>query len=544
MASRNERRKRARQRVEESAQRGSHSERMVAQVVKAAESRQISQPEDDGFLTLYENDRAVRPPFPLDQLLTLYEENAIHSACIDAKVADAVGRGWLLEQEDEDEEVDESDQKAQMRVVRDTLRELARPSGVNGGFTALCRQLLNDYDATGWGIWEITRDGSGPEAPIDGIFPMPPHTLRAIKDDRDLYVQIRNEKKTYFKRFGSKNEYDAKTGLKGDGGDNAATEVLILKHYSSRTPFYGVPPWISGVPAIAEFTAIREYNVSWFSSGGTGDRIVHTKAEDETVAKNLSDSLAGQLKNAKGVGHTTLFSYGTEDTDVDVEQMNPEVGKRDGQFGNRREDLVKELLIGHQVPGYRIGWAIMGALGGEAASEMLDSYRFGVVEPMQESFEELLADSLFNPDMGGIDLGGYAFKFKDLDWSQMAEEVTLVESAVQNGMATPNEARVRLGWERSEDPRLDEFYVGGVPLGQKSGGPVAPEVQDAADVLKQLERALVAAIAFEDVQKGAGATVPDSDDENDRVVEDDVEAAADAEPTPGKKARKKPKWSY
>jgi hypothetical protein len=44
-----------------------------ARIVKAAGSRQIARPEDDGFLDLYEADRAIRPPLPMDKLLARAE---------------------------------------------------------------------------------------------------------------------------------------------------------------------------------------------------------------------------------------------------------------------------------------------------------------------------------------------------------------------------------------------------------------------------------------------------------------------------------------
>lgn len=520
MTTRNERRRRVRERERLAAQQEStHTGRMMARVVKA-DSKQLSRPGDDGFVDLYTQDRAIPPPLPLENLWTIYEENAIHSACIDAKVADSVGRGWQLAM-DEDE-LDEDAQRAQTQTVERKLRDLVRPSGVQGGFSALCRQLAREYDATGWGAWEISR-GKGGE--IDGIFPVPPHTLRAVKNNRDLYVQVRNEKKVYFKRFGADGNYTASKGepTSEKTGDDVANEVVVLKQYTPRSPYYGIPKWVSGVPAVAEFTAIREYNVSWFESGGTGDRSVHVKADDEGVAAGIADSMEEKLRESRGIGHTTLITHGTSDTEVAVENMSPETGKRDGQFGNRRHDLVQELLIAHQVPSYRIGWAIVGELGGEAADEMIDSYRYGVVEEIQEAIEELLADTIFNTELGGIDLGGYAFEFKDLDWTQMAEEIEKAGALKAAGAITLNEMRVMLGQERGDDPRLDEYYMGTVRLGTTATSDPAG-AQSATDVIENFAKALEAAVRFEkDGSVAFGAT--DTDDEPQRDPDDQVEAS-------------------
>jgi capsid portal protein len=340
-------------------------------------------------------------------------------------------------------------------------------------------------------VWEIAREGEE----IVAIYPLPGHTLRAVKPDPQnpdgprVYVQVRGDRRVYFKEFGERRGVDSATGREAAGGD--ANEVLILQHYSERTPYYGIPPWVSGVPPIAEFAAIREYNVSWFSSGGTGDRHMHVKAKDLTVAKQLADSILHQMQEAKGVGHTTTISHGTEDTEVEVQLMSPEVGKREGQFRDRREDLAIEILVAHQVPPYRVGWALMGSLGGSTARETLDAYRYGVIEPVQEDVEALLNATIFSPEGGGFPLSGYRFRFRDPDWSELEMELRLATEAVDHAMATPNEGRELLGLPRGDDPALDRYYYSGQPV--SAGG----DVREAQHVLREFKQALEAVVQAE-----------------------------------------------
>jgi hypothetical protein len=185
------------------------------------------------------------------------------------------------------------------------------------------------------------------------------------------------------------------------------------------------------------------------------------------------------------------------------------VGKRDGQFGKRREDLVKEILIGHQVPGYRIGWAVVGSLGGGVAKEMLDTYRYGEIEPLQEDFEELLADTLFNPEKGGFDLKGFTFAFDDLDWTEMAQEIERATTAVEHAMASPNEGREMIGLDRSDDPALDLIYYKGAPVG------IDP---NAVSVVEEMAKALRAV-----VRDAGGAAEASGDGARDTLHEDGAE---------------------
>lgn len=465
-----------------------------ARLVKAAGSRQVGA-EDDGFLDLYEADRAIRPPLPMEKLLALAEENALHAAAINAKVTDAVGRGWALEREDGDEAEDQDrerlERELQAWMDRVTIAAPAPPAGRRLTFPQLVKQLVRGYEQVGWGVWEVAREGEE----IVALYPLPGHTLRAVKPDpRDpdgprLYVQVRGERRVYFKEFGERREIDPATGREAAGGD--ANEVLILQHYSERTPYYGIPPWVSGVPCMAELAAIREYNVSWFSSGGTGDRHMHVTAKDLTVAKELADSILAQMQEAKGVGHVTTISHGTEDTEVSVQLMSPEVGKREGQFRDRREDLAIEVLIAHQVPPYRVGWALMGSLGGSTAREALDAYRYGVIEPIQEDVESLLNATIFSEEGGGFPLRGYRFRFKDPDWSELEMELRLATEVVEHGMATPNEGRGLVGLDPGDDPALDRYYYQGQPISAGAGA------REATDVLREFKRALDAIVQAE-----------------------------------------------
>jgi len=466
--------------------------------------------------------RVVTPPLPPERLMMLYEECAPHAACINAKATDAVGQGWLLEPEATDaaEEPQEGGAPLEDSGVSEDEAASKTEEAISGlsrflervtpalTFEELLEQAAREQETVGWGVWEVARDPKAPpptakDSPlgdIAAIYPLPAHTMRVTKEE-DAYVQIRGGKRVWFKPFGSRDNIHASSGQKitderhlqeAHKAGLLANEVLVFKTYRARSPWYGVPRWISGIPTIAELTAIREYNISWHSSGGTTDRSVHVKAKTKAVAKEVARSIREQLEEAKGRGHVTLITSGTVDVEVTIQEFTKgSTGKRDGQFRNRREELIKELLMAHQTPPYRVGWAEIGSLGGSAAKEMLRAYREGAIEPMQTVIESRLNQTLFGKD--GIDLKGYKFKLEELGWDTSEYERETAYDGVERGVLSPNDAREMIGEPRkNDDPALDDHYIGGasitaggMPEGEEGAGGMSPE-----ELLEQFGEAL------------------------------------------------------
>lgn len=423
----------------------------------APASRQIP----DAFDALYQAGRALEPPLPPERLLMLAEENAVHAACLRAKADDAVGRGWQLV----------GDQAEAADAVAERLAALT-PQWT---FAELLAAAAWELEAIGWAAWEVVRDGGQ----LAALYPLPAHTLRLVArgEPAEQYVQVRGVEQRTFAAFGAPHPPDR-------------SEVILFRAYTPRSTYYGLPRWISAIPAIAELTAIREYNVAWYESGGTLDRLIHVAAPSAAEARQLKDEIAAALRDAAGRGHVSLVLASTQDTGVQVQFLAPQVGAREGQFIRRREDLVKEILMAHGVPPYRIGWAELGSLGGSAAREMLRAYRIGVIEPIQTILEARLQQTLFGPQ--GLALRGQ-WRLNDLDWEETELNLKLATEGIAHGMLTPNEARQLLGRAPADEPALDRHYLGERihPLGEE------PEVQRAVDVLHEVRQALLAAVGPE-----------------------------------------------
>lgn len=433
------------------------------------QSRQLRDP----FTTFYVQGIALEPPLPPDRLLGLTEENVFHSACLAAVSTDACGRGWQFSPKEEKESDDglvHSDVPEKLKLkMEDLTPDLT--------FTELLTQAAWEFRAIGWSAWEVVRKPSAPGSfgDVAAIYPIPAHTLRASLDPRK-WVQIRAGRVRYFKKFGSECTINNETGdiFEWRGKDKArakvvpndyvASELIIFKRYTPRSLWYGLPEWVSCVATIAELGAIREFNVAWFASGGQLDHHIHFKSGSIEVAKEMAAQVKQQIRDNAGRGHTTIVTAGDSETDVQVNKLAEQL--REGHFRFRRTDLVKEVLIAHGVPPYRIGWAETGSLGGNAADEMLGAYSVGVVKPIQQVIEDRLRMTLFDPKIG-INTGEFRFKLQDMELEDVKGELELAKAGTDGGFMTPNQAREHVGLDPDdENEALDKYYYHGQELGK------------------------------------------------------------------------------
>jgi len=432
-------------------------------IAKAVSTQPTSKQLPDVFEELYTIGFAIEPPYDPLKLLSLSETNEIHSAALHAVATDAVGRGWTFVPLNEEADEEEKDEVAKL------LNNLS-PQYT---FGELLYQAAWEQLAIGWAAWEVVRDDDGS---IGAVYPMPAQTIRLTKDP-DVYVQHKAGQFRYFKRFGAEATLNPLTGRWEDTEEDAS-EVIFFSRYSPRSR-YGIPHWVSCLASIAEYNAIRDYSLAFFESSGTVGRLMVLKTDAPEVAQRYVQEITTELHNAVAKYHSTLVLGLPSTVEVAVEKLNPDM--REGNFLRRREELIKAILMAHSVPPYRVGWAVLGGLGGSAAREMLQTYRHGVVEPIQTVFEDRLNKTLFGPE--GLNLQNFKWKLEDLDWEETELNLEVATKAVEAGLMTPNEARRELGLEAAEDPAMDAHYYRGQEITE-------PQLRKAVDILKELRDAL------------------------------------------------------
>ena len=148
------------------------------------------------------------PPYNLSQLAYLAETHPVHSAALEQKTADTIGKGWEWVANDDSEPDEQS-----LDSLEEWFNSLAP---AEQDMKEILSAAWLDYETLGWGLLELARDSSGV---LRKVYHVPGHTVRAHKDGFRL-CQIRNERKVWFRRWGSPEQdgkevqVDAKTGSK------------------------------------------------------------------------------------------------------------------------------------------------------------------------------------------------------------------------------------------------------------------------------------------------------------------------------------------
>lgn len=283
---------------------------------------------EDPFSGQY-GDGVVEPPYNLEYLAQFPDHSNILGQCVEAMETNVDGFGFTLKPRGEiDPENDgvytQPAEEERKRILR--FFEYINP---DMPYSQLRRRARRDLETTGNAYWEVIRNAKGDIAWIEHI---EGHTMRLTKLDTELtdvkiriidedtgryseepykkrfrrFVQIRNEKKVYFKEFGDPREIDALTGRvraeeAGDVDDFiAATEVIHFKIYSPHSP-YGVPRWIGNLLAVLGSRQAEEVNYEYFENNTVPPlALLVSGTLGEKTVERIQDFINDHMKGRKG----------------------------------------------------------------------------------------------------------------------------------------------------------------------------------------------------------------------------------------------------
>jgi len=308
------------------------------------------------------------------------------------------------------------------------------------------RRLLIDWGAVGWFGLEVVRDNKGD---IAEIYHVPAHTFR-VHSNKKKYCQNRNQKKVWFKKFGEVKDISMKDGKKGTFNiKTRANELIYYRNFYPKSDYYGVPNIISAVGDVMGLIGARDYNLAFFENYGIPSAIIILEGDwyddsDKAITKFIDKEIKGASNQ-----HRTLvvtqpdgckFTY----TPLESKQVKDssfrlyEIGRRD------------DILIAHSMPAERVGIRVVGNLGGNVAEEATKIYIQGVVEPLQLDMEDIINNLLYPSEI-------YLFKFNDVDVRNINELVKRMNTQIEHGVLTPNEARNELGMKPY--PEGDKYFI-------------------------------------------------------------------------------------
>lgn len=459
----------------------------TGEVVKAeAASQQLP---DDPFRSAYRDggeSGLVQPPYDLDQLSQMLETNTLHARAVKQKASDVAGRGFVLRPVNDNTSVDQAE------TIWGEFTESVELGDDRGDETFKERIVAahEDFESVGWAVLEVSRRGDGRP---DGLWHVPSHTVRAHGDGR-RFVQKRGGKSVWFKRFGLKGTVNRTDGGWSDTGATPANlrgnELIVVRNYTSRSSHYGLPDHIPAMAAIAGWRALAEFNVRFFDRNAVPSYAVVVEGAD--LSTEVENMIREHFEAIRGKPHATLVLPipgvpGDEAAQPKVRFEKLTADVKDASFRLYKQDNAMELCIAHGIPPYRIGWPILGSLGGATAEEMTQIYNDGIVQPRQETWEQRMTRGLCGPL--GLDLRGVVLKAAELDTRNEVRDIEKARSLRELDVATPNQLADFFGIERRASPfadmtlsemRLYQAEQGGgfapVDLAKRDGAPDWPSV--------------------------------------------------------------------
>ena len=396
---------------------------------------------DDEFISGYALFDLALPPYDLNALAKIYEENAIHNAAVNAKAMNCVGLGYTWEQTRKTkkklEKAGEDTDKYE-RVMNAVHEEMEKLDDIfedfheEETFTETLTKAAMDMYALGNGYIEVGRKLDGT---IGYIGHIPAHQIR-VRKDRDGFVQqVFSNKKpqaVFFRNYADKETADP------INQDPRPNELIHLKLYSPASSYYGVPNVVSALSSIVGDKFAKEYNIDYFENKAIPRYAVIIKGAK--LSEKAKRELVQYFRNeVKGKSHGTLVIPlpATMGANVDVKFEKLEAGMQDASFERYRKSNRDEIVSAHRVPPTKVGIYDNANL---AVSRDADkTFKEQVIGPDQERIEKrvnrLVAEFT----------DALQFRFVKLDIVDADMKSRIHDRYLRTEVIEPNEVRNELG---------------------------------------------------------------------------------------------------
>lgn len=253
---------------------------------------------DDPFQTLVTSGQVIEPPLDPMVLTMMEENNSELRQCVDAMVTNIEGFGGRLVLPDNITDEQKEAKKKEIDAERKKLRAFLHNFDPEDDITSLRMKSRRDLELTGSHYWELIPAKADPKK-IAAMKLIEAHTIRLTKADetstqfekieidpetgeeyRQIFfkrfrrlVQIRNNKKIFFKEWGDPRIVDRRDGkaykdekaatAAGVKVENYAHIIYANRIWTARTP-YGLPRYIGNLFSIFGSRAAEEINYNTF----------------------------------------------------------------------------------------------------------------------------------------------------------------------------------------------------------------------------------------------------------------------------------------
>jgi len=404
--------------------------------------------DSDIFGSLYNTGKIYEPVVKLNQLVDLLYSNFIHYRCINQKVSDVVGQGYLITSGNS--EVDEA-QKENIEKIEALFKS---PNSSNETFSEILKKFWNDYEALGQAYLEISMDKE--KIPV-ALWHAPAQTMRICVGDT-FYVQIINNKKKYFRKFGITDKQTEKgiSDLNIQAGELSEHFVFSMHNYSPKDVNYGVPDYYPVMSSILLDKYRGDFNISFFENNAVPRYAVIVTGAD--IKGDVENAIKAYFQShIKGQAHKTLvISVGDKEVTIKFEKLAVEM--QESSFRLLHQDALYDICLAHGVPPRWVGIAEKGSLGGSKESESQSrNYKTNYIDPNQRLLAGKLTDVIIRQ---GFKIEEINIMFSEIDITDVLADAKVGDTYLKNGALSINEFRTMyLSLKKLDTPSADKHII-------------------------------------------------------------------------------------
>jgi len=377
----------------------------------------------------YYREHGLAPlPFNVGGLL-LFQDNCVYfDKCVKQIAKDVVGQGYKLSVRPDKEESE--DEKGRILRFFDSVNKDGE------SITDVFERSIMDWGAIGWFGIETSHyiDDT-----INGLWHIPAHTIR-VHETKKKFCQERNNKRIWFKAFGSEENISSKTGDTIKGPKNLAHELIYYKNYWSQSDYYGAPNIIPALGAITGLIGVRDYNLAFFQNYGIPAALITLTGqwEDDEI-ESLQNFIDVDIKGSNAA-HKTAILNPPKGAEVQVDKLSVDI--KEGSFRILLKDLRDECLVAYSMPPYRLGIAEVGKLGGSTAPESNIIYRSAIIGPLERITERIINKDIIE---NGLKCENYVFQWNEVDFRDKDAMAKRFQTLFSIGAMTPNQIIAEFG---------------------------------------------------------------------------------------------------
>lgn len=314
--------------------------------------------EDEEYLNGYDLFDIKHPPYDLNALANIFEENYIHNAACTTKAVNCCGLGWDWRQSKRTiRKVSKTpDIEKKKRILEraqdemEALDELFETFSTEETFAETFQRAMIDYYSLGNGYIEIGRNNAGQ---IRYVGHVPAVDIR-VRRKRDGFIQMTYNKAqqqyVFFRNFQDKVTVDP------TGKDPRPNELIHLKMYTPTNTFYGVPSIISAMAAVVGDKFAKQYNIDYFENKAIPRYAIVVKGA-KLSAESTREVVKFFRNEIKGKSHGTLIiplpAQMGDKVDIKFEKLEADI--QDGSFQKYRNSNRDEIISVHRVPPSKLG---------------------------------------------------------------------------------------------------------------------------------------------------------------------------------------------